>query len=177
MNELHHFRNNECQKFSDEIIDALNDLKQELINEFATHWTAVEQVIIQNLFDISSIEISLLRHSLLVNSPLFYVELFDENRCFGGLKWQHEYQLLTFTEIFNWACTDLLCNAKKYMGKIPKPMANKIMLECIVLFDEALANIFQEYIESNHSAYCNKENNKKIGISMGEYRRFQFEIR
>jgi len=136
-----------CRNQIDEVyIEQLQTEKESICEEWQTAWEEFCAELEQGGYKAEFVEVSLLRHTLLQKDdvPIFLFEAFDERWLFGGLLHTKKQSLSNLASIISAFRDAVYLEAKKYMGELPLPLAEKAFLDQLPYLETHISDILKE---------------------------------
>ena len=167
------------ERWSESFQNDLLGQQKRIFNGFLEMWGELCRDVVVSGRSVAYVEISLLRSDYYADGVARVImEAFDENWIFGSPVSVVDAQMPILSEIFRCHRESILQEARKYIGKIPAYTVKKEMLEELPKIDKTLAMILEMNSEElcSHIAFENSPFEELVQLSLGEYRRFQYEI-
>jgi hypothetical protein len=160
-------------------IESLQSVKKDIYDEWHSAWTDFCSELAHKSCKPEYVEISLLRHSLLNDEdiPVFLFEAFNERWLFGGLAHTKKISLPTLAYILVAFRKDVYNEAKRYIGKIIRPLAKKAFLLQLPDLETHIADL----LRANTDTWLLTPDfytlfNQDFQCSFGGYRFFQYTL-
>ena len=169
-----------CEKqLKDVYIPRLQNEKVEISEDLKREWFDFCSELEQLESETEFIEISLLRHIILLKSdePTFLIEAFDEKWLFDGLIYKKKVSLPTLSSILSSFNDGMKLEARKYINRLQFFYGEKVFLQYLPEFEETISKMLKEEIEMwLQLSQFNCISNPKLQISFGGYRFFQNKV-
>jgi hypothetical protein len=160
-------------------IEHLQSGKSDIYREWQAVWANFLIELAQGCSKPEYVEISLLRHTLLrdEDTPVFLFEAFDKRWLFGGLVHTKRVVLPALASILTSFRKDVYKEAKRYTGKIIRPLAKKAFLLQLPDLEAHIADLLKEntdmwlFTPNFHTLFS-----QDFQCSFGGYRFFQYAL-